>query len=196
MLIFLVGQVIDAARYNQYSTAKSATDKPHRNLCGKFFPSMVTGDLAKSALLFCEYPGESSFLVASVVYDCILGLAAVLIVATFGTLLLRFMRYEWVFAWYIVVLGLLFIVTVLALASNVGLALMLQLPPKIFAAELQKLLRTHCFLIPILGLSLGFQFSWAISQWIMLDTISPNGPFVPILAASHLLSLWLFANFY
>lgn len=199
VLVFLSGQVVAAARWRKI-LQNDGVDIPLKRVlrmnligtfAGNFLPGMATGDLAKSALLFRDYPMQRSFLIASVVYDRIFGLAAIFILMIIGTLLLGAMRGEWIFARYAVAAGLLFSLPLWILVSNISLSRILRILPAllvtrslVFMGELRKLLRSHSLPGRTLAFSLVFQLSWVVSQWIMLCALSANAPFVPVLAAS------------
>lgn len=201
VLVFLGGQVMAAARWRRILHSDAINIPLHSALrmnligtfAGNFLPGMATGDLAKSALLFRDFPTKRSFLVASVVYDRISGLAAIILLAILGTLLLGMIRDDWIFAQYVTAAGLVFATVMWLLASDINPARILRVLPKalvthcsVFTWELQKLLRKRALLWPTIGLSLGFQVSWVVSQWIMLCALFPRAPFVPVLAASPL----------
>ncbi|OGX06022.1 MAG: hypothetical protein A3G87_08410 [Omnitrophica bacterium RIFCSPLOWO2_12_FULL_50_11] len=199
VLVFLSGQVVAAARWRKILQNDGVDIPLKRTLrmnligtfAGNFLPGMATGDLTKSALLFRDYPMQRSFLIASVVYDRIFGLAAIFILMIIGTLLLGAMRGEWGFARYAIMGGLLFLLSMWLIASDISYARILHILPKmlvkrisVFMGELQKLLRASTLRWRTLAFSLVFQLSWAVSQWIMLCALSANAPFVPVLTAS------------
>jgi len=199
VLVFLAGQAVAAARWKRILQNDAISIPLRRALrinligtfAGNFLPGMATGDLAKSALLFRDFPGKRSFLVASVVYDRIFGLAAIFILMVLSTLWMGMMRGEWIFAMYATSTGLVFTLSVWMLASGCGFAQVSRVLPKklmtrssAFIGELQMLLCARSLQGPTLALSLVFQLSWVVSQWIMLCALSSNAPFVPVLAAS------------
>lgn len=201
VLVFLAGQVLAAARWQGILRSQviyiPLPGVLRMNLIGtfvgNFLPGMATGDLTKSALLFRDFPEKRSFLVASVVYDRLLGLASTMLLAIFGTLFLGAMRNDWDFAPYLAVVALIFAVVMAGLASDAVLVRILCRLPNVllvrcsvFAGEFQKLLCAHALLWRSFVLSLGFQVSWVVSQWIMLCALFPHAPFVPVLAASPL----------
>jgi hypothetical protein len=147
--------------------------------------------LAKSALLFRDFPDKRSFLISSVVYDRIFGLVAILVLMVIGTMLHGALSGEWAFAGYATTVGLLFILAVWLLASESRLISRARVLPAMFASrlatfmgELQQLLRAGSLRWRTLALSLVFQLSWVVSQWLMLCSLAANTHFVPVLTAS------------
>ncbi|MEW6521162.1 MAG: lysylphosphatidylglycerol synthase transmembrane domain-containing protein [Thermodesulfobacteriota bacterium] len=201
VLVFMAGQVLPAVRW-QGILRSQAIDIPlsktlRINLIGafvgNFLPGMAVGDLTKSALLFRDFPEKRSFLIASVVYDRLLGLAAIMLLAILGTLFLGTIFEDWAFIPYLAAATLIFVSIIAGFSSTAILGRILRWLPNVlsarcslFAGELQKLLCAPPLLWRSFGLSLGFQISWVVSQWIMLCALLPHAPFVPVLAASPL----------
>lgn len=199
VLAFLGGQVVAAARWRRILRNGEIDISLNRTLqinligtfAGNFLPGMATGDLAKSALLFRDFPDKRSFLISSVVYDRIFGLAAILILMLLGTTLHGATSGEWVFAVYSTTVGLLFILAVWLLTSGSRLIKISHVLPAMFTSrlaaflgKLQQLLRAGSLHWYTLALSLVFQLCWVVSQWLVLCALAANAPFVSVLTAS------------
>lgn len=197
--VFLAGQIVAATRWRlilQHGEVRVPLRTALRinligTFAGNFLPGAATGDLAKSALLFNAFPGKRAFLLTSVVYDRLLGLAAIFILLLVGTLLTGFIRNEWVLLTYAACGSLFFIAALFILASGTILPGLIRLLPQAWSArianfmrELRSLFQTRRLIGSALQLSLVFQLSWVISQWAMLNAVTTHAPFVPVLVAS------------
>lgn len=199
VLVFLAGQVVAAARWRRILLSGGIEVPLSRALrmnligafAGNFLPGMATGDLAKSALLFRDFPGRRSFLVASVVFDRLSGLAAIFILMVLGTALHGAASGDWDFAGYAVSAGALYALSLWLLATQSRLTGIFHVLParlaaqlEIFANQLQGFFRTAGLPRWTLASGLIFQLSWVVSQWLMLSALIANAPFVPVMAAS------------
>ncbi len=199
VLVFLAGQVVAAARWRRILQSGGVVVALGRALrmnligafAGNFLPGMATGDLAKSALLFRDFPERRSFLVASVVFDRLSGLAAIFILMVLGTALHGAASGDWRFAGYAAAATGLYALALWVLAAHSHLAAVFDILPAAlgarldrFTGQLQEFFRTAKLPIWTLASSLVFQLSWVVAQWLMLSALLTDAPFVPVLAAS------------
>jgi glycosyltransferase 2 family protein len=200
-LVFLYGQYLAAQRWRGVLKAGmvviSRFDAFRLNLLGtfvgNFLPGQGSGDLVKSAFLFGDFAGRKSFLLASVVYDRLLGLAAMLTLALAGVVLLGLIAGDWTLA---AVLGwALFAMAVVAVALA-GLHRLRALEKFFgdrlrrlfsgFSGELFGLLGNRALFMRSFFLSMIFQLSWALSLWLMLLAVTDGVPLIPVLLAAPL----------
>jgi len=199
--IFLYGQYLAAQRWRGVLVSGelgvSRFEAFRLNLVGtfigNFLPGQGSGDLVKSAFLFGRFPGRRAFLLASVVYDRLLGLSAMLTLAVAGILLLGAVAGDWSLlstaGW---TLGL-----VVALATVA--ALFRQLLPfgnffrdrlgkrfAGFSGEIAELFGNRRLFARSFALSMIFQLSWALSLWMMLLAVRDAVPLAPVLLAAPL----------
>jgi uncharacterized protein (TIRG00374 family) len=199
--IFALGQVTAAARWR---TILASGELPiplwhalRVNLIGgfaaNFLPGMGGGDVVKGLLLFPGRDGRRTFVLSSVLFDRLTGLAATLIVAAFAALWLGVGGVSWLpMQWTFVAL------TAIALSVAALLALS-RLPTtpqgKIglvaqrvhtFSLEFRRLALRRKLVVRALILSLAFQLSWVASQWCMLLSVTEDAPVLSVAAASPL----------
>ena len=199
--IFLYGQYLAAQRWRGVLASGelgvSRFDAFRLNLVGtfvgNFLPGQGSGDLVKSAFLFGRFPGRRAFLLASVVYDRLLGLSAMLALAVAGILLLGAVASDWSLVstagW---MLGLVVVLVAV-------LALFHRLQPfrgffrerlgkrfAGFSGEIAELFRNRRLFVRSFALSMIFQLSWALSLWMMLRAVRDTVPLVPVLLAAPL----------
>jgi glycosyltransferase 2 family protein len=199
--IFLYGQYLAAQRWRGVLASGelgvSRFEAFRLNLVGtfigNFLPGQGSGDLVKSAFLFGRFPGRRAFLLASVVYDRLLGLSAMLTLAVAGMLILGLVAGDWpmisAFGW---MLG-----GVLALGALLMLFYRLQpfdgffrerLGKRFagFSGEIAELFGNRRLFLRSFALSMIFQLSWALSLWMMLRAVRDAVPLVPVLLAAPL----------
>lgn len=199
--IFLYGQYLAAQRWlgvlASGELGVSRFEAFRLNLVGtfigNFLPGQGSGDLVKSAFLFGHFPGRRAFLLASVVYDRLLGLSAMLTLAVAGIFLLGVLASDWslvsTIGW---MLGV-----VVALAAVLAFFHRLQpfrgffrerLGKRFagFSGEIAELFRNRRLFVRSFALSMIFQLSWALSLWMMLRAVSDTVQLVPVLVAAPL----------
>lgn len=202
--VFLFGQYLAAQRWRGVLKAGmvviSRFDAFRLNLLGtfvgNFLPGQGSGDLVKSAFLFGDFAGRKSFLLASVVYDRLLGLAAMLTLALAGVLLLGLIAGDWTLA---AVLGWALLAVA---AAAVALATLHRLKAleKFFGDRLRRffsrfsgeffgLLGNRALFMRSFFLSMIFQLSWALSLWLMLLAVTDGVSLIPVLLAAPLSAL-------
>ncbi len=158
---------------------------------GNFLPGQGGGDIVKATFLFSTFPEHKPALMASVVYDRILGLLAILALAGIGALSVGNETGDWHLAalvgWGILCLTCLFFVLWLTrnLLSFGGL-LKTWFGRKLgsFTDAFLCFSMSHALLIRCLALSLAFQLLWAVSVWLMMRAVSDAVPFVFVLLAA------------
>lgn len=199
--VFLFGQYLAAQRWR--GVLKAGMVEISRfwayrlnmmgTLFGNFLPGQGSGDLVKSAFLFGGFPTRKSFLLASVVYDRLLGLAAMLTQALAGVLLLGVIAGDWTLAsvlgWALLLVSaagvaLTALHRLKALESFLGDRLRRIFPG--FSGEFFELLRNRELFMRSFVLSMIFQLSWALSLWLMLLAVTDGVSLIPVLLAAPL----------
>lgn len=199
--VFLYGQYLAAQRWRGVLTAGGVGVSRFQVLrlnlvgtfIGNFLPGQGSGDLIKSAFLFGRFPGRRAFLMASVVYDRLLGLSAMLTLAVVGALLLGWHTDDWSL---VTVVGWLLLFSAGVL---VPLAYLHRFRPLRnffanrlgkrftgFSGEIAELVKNRQLLVRSFVLSMIFQLSWALSLWMMLRAVVEDAPPVPVLLAAPL----------
>ena len=141
--------------------------------------------------LFGRFPARRAFLFASVAYDRLIGLAAMLTLAVAGMLLLGMVEGDWwLFSKAAWLLGFVVaLATVLALFRRRSLSgnfFRGRLENRFagFSGEITELFGNRRLFARSFGLSMIFQLSWALSLWMMLRGIVDAVPLVPVLVAA------------
>lgn len=160
---------------------------------GNFLPGQGTGDLVKCSLLFQKHADKRAFLMASVLYDRLVGVLSMACVAVSAAFFLgttSALREMW---WIAVVAfgGILAGVAVLWWVSSPGF--LRRIPPRwrpqalaAFADELFVLFRNVRLSLGCFGLSVIFQLLSVFTLWLMLAAVIPRPPFLPVLLSAPL----------
>ena len=203
-LVFLAGQFIASQRWRSVLLAGGVVLSPlsvyQLHLAGvfsgNFLPGQAAGDVVKAALLFDRYPERKAFLMASVVYDRLLGLCAMLALALLaaGVFALRGQDVTMLLFYGGVALSVL-----LSLVLILGHMHRLQLPllPKLmgrsmasrlggFSGCLGELLQLRRLALRSFTLGLLFQLSWAVCLWLMIWAVAPGISLLMVLLAAAL----------
>lgn len=199
--IFLYGQYLAAQRWRGVLASGelgiSRFEAFRLNLVGtfigNFLPGQGSGDLVKSAFLFGRFPGRRAFLLASVVYDRLLGLSAMLTLAVAGILLLGVVASDWslvsTVGWMLGVVVVLAAVAVLFhRLQQFGNFFRNRLGTRFagFSGEIAELFGNRRLFARSFALSMIFQLSWALSLWMMLRAARDAVPLAPVLLAAPL----------
>lgn len=199
--VFLYGQYLAAQRWRGVLAAGGVGVSRYETLrlnlvgtfIGNFLPGQGSGDLIKSAFLFGRFPGRRAFLMASVVYDRLLGLSAMLTLAGVGVLLLGWHDRDWSLAsgvgWLLlfsggIVITLACLHRLQPLRNFFGKRLGKRFAG--FSSELAELVKNRQLLMRSFLLSMIFQLSWALSLWMMLRAVVEDAPLVPVFLAAPL----------
>lgn len=198
-MIFLYGQYLASLRWRGVlgsgSISVSRFEALGLNLIGtfigNFLPGQGSGDLAKSAFLFGRFPDRRPFLLASVIYDRLLGLSAMLGVAMAGAFILGFERGDWSLAntaaWALILVAIILSAMIYVYRTQLlwqFLGERLNKRVASFFEQLAELMHNRLLFLRSLALSTAFQLSWALSVWMMLRAIQPGVPLIPVLFAA------------
>jgi uncharacterized protein (TIRG00374 family) len=198
-IIFLGGQCLSAQRWRCILAARdlhiSLITALRLNLIGtfsgNFLPGQAAGDLIKAAFLFNQFPDRKSFLLVSVVYDRLQGVFAILSISCCVSLLSLVCRGSASALKFSVIGFTLILVFILffsqlnrisKLFARLGGHFGRQIAG--FSDTLLGLFKLRALLLRSFFLSVIFQLSWAFSLWLMLLSIMPNAPIVPVLIAA------------
>lgn len=199
--IFLAGQYIAAQRWRGVLKSGcvdiSRRDAWRLNMIGTFFgnflPGQGSGDMVKSGFLFSRFPGERAFLLASVVYDRLLGLLAIVGVALSGVFMLGFTKGDWSLA--TTALAILACMVILIVGSFYAhrfhwiwnlLGERMKKRFISFFESLAELIGNRKLFFRSMALSILFQLSWVLSLWVMLLAVHSKISFIPVLLSGPL----------
>lgn len=199
--VFLFGQYLAAQRWRGVlesgSVFVSRLGVLRLNLIGtfvgNFLPGQGSGDLVKSTFLFRRFPDRRAFLLASVVYDRLLGLLAMLGLALAGVVVLGAVDGDWSMA-NVAGWSLLFIA---GLVAAIRYLHNMQLPWSFlgeflgkrfagFSGQLVELFRNRRLFLRSFALSVVFQLSWVLALWFMLRAVQSSATLAPVLLAAPL----------
>jgi glycosyltransferase 2 family protein len=199
--VFLFGQYLAAQRWRGVLKSGSVTVSRlgalRLNLIGtfvgNFLPGQGSGDLVKSTFLFRRFPDRRAFLLASVVYDRLLGVLAMLGLALAGVVVLGAVDGDWSMA-NVAGWSLLFIA---GLVAAIRYLHNMQLPWSFlgeflgkrfagFSGQLVELFRNRRLFLRSFALSVVFQLSWVLALWLMLRAVQPSATLAPVLLAAPL----------
>lgn len=199
--IFLAGQFLAAQRWHGILKSGavdiSRWDALRLNMIGTFFgnflPGQGSGDLVKSGFLFGRFPEQRAFLVASVIYDRLLGLFAIVSVALTGVFILGFTKGDWSLMMMTALLSIC--IALLIVASFYAhrfhwiwgfLGERMKLRFISFFEHLAGLIRNPGLFFRSFILSVFFQLSWVLALWLMLLAVHSTIPFIPVLLGGPL----------
>jgi uncharacterized protein (TIRG00374 family) len=199
--IFFLGQIVAARRWKSILGSGNVSISTWRvlkiNLIGafaaNFLPGMGGGDVVKGMILFPGREGRRTFIMSSVLFDRLGGLAAMLLIAAAASFWLGATGHGWapmqwvgVAAAGIAVLacGLWLITRFSGTATGKlsGAAERLRQ----FSRHTRDLAFGRRLAVQVLLLSLAFQLSWIVAQWCMLRSIAHDAPFLAVAVASPL----------
>lgn len=197
--VFLYGQYLAAQRWRGVlgsgAVIVSRAEAWRLNLVGtfvgNFLPGQGSGDLVKAAFLFGRFPNRRAFLLASVVYDRLLGLSAMLGLAFVGVLMLGLVDDDWSLAnaagWMLAFLVcLVFAMKYLHRLQPLWMLLGDRMGKRFagFSMQLAELLRNRELLLRSFALSIVFQLSRVLTLWMMLRAVQASVRLAPILLAA------------
>jgi len=207
VLFFFAGQLVAALRW--YGIVRTEVRCVTRmeifglnligTFVGNFIPGQGGGDLAKSALLFPKAPDKRAFLLASVIYDRLVGLMTMILLGGGMMLVLGMGQGRWGM-YLLILLVVAAVLLALALGRKVWQACfrrmcafpwLARMAHHIgrFSQELRALFINGSLFARCIGLSLVFQISRALVLWIMLRSILPEAQFLPVIVASPISTL-------
>ncbi len=190
VLVFLLGQYFASYRWNYVlrnqgmAVARLETWRLTQigTLLGNFLPGQGSGDLVKAAFLFKRFPNSKEKLIASVIYDRILGVFAILSIVSVSLICIVFgvgpffqvgLPLVHIFGAGV---AILLLVMLLLASERARFFVKRVVGGKVagFARQLGALFSKRKLFFYTLAISLFFQATWILSVWLMFRSIEPS----------------------
>ena len=200
VLVFTAGQLLSGQRWRLILASADVTIPLSRavrlNLvslyASNFLPGMGSGDIVRPLYLIRSFPTKKQFLFASVIFDRLNGICAILILSGIGAAWVAAVRDDWRFLAMVACLILVLGGALVAARGVASWSKRLRWSPAFwaklgnFVETLLVLARNGRLIAKALSFSILFQLTWVIMWWLCLRAVGSDTSIFAVFVAASL----------